>query len=114
MITELIKRSFKARNTAHSNHWTTNSFAQHEALGDFYEDLIKVLDKYVEAYQGVLGQLKDSPDKVENIAEFLIEEMRWLGSNREKVCQGIPTLENIYDEMIAVYMKTLYKIENLR
>ena len=114
MIRDLIKRSFKARNTAHSNHWTTNSFAQHEALGEFYEDLIGVLDKYVEAYQGAFGQLDKSPDQVDDIAKFLREELFWLTSNRKEVSLGVPALENILDEMVAVYMKTLYKIENLR
>jgi hypothetical protein len=34
--------------------------------------------------------------------------------NRSKIAKDIPALENLLDEMAAVYMKTLYKIENLR
>lgn len=114
MIKDLITKSFKARNTAHANHWTTNSFSQHEALGEFYEDLISVLDKYVEAYQGTFGQLEQAPDQADDIAKFLRKDMLWLNANRKEIARGVPALENILDEMVAVYMKTLYKIENLR
>lgn len=114
MIKDLITKSFKARNTAHANHWTTNSFSQHEALGEFYEDLIGVLDKYVEAYQGTFGQLEQAPDQVDDIAKFLRKDMLWLNANRKEIARGVPALENILDEMVAVYMKTLYKVENLR
>jgi hypothetical protein len=114
MIKELITKSFKARNTAHANHWTTNSFSQHQALGEFYDNIIDVLDRYVEAYQGTFGQLEQAPDQVEDIAKFLRKDLLWLNSNRKDVARGVPALENILDEMTAVYMTTLYKIENLR
>lgn len=114
MIKELITKSFKARNAAHANHWTTNSFSQHEALGEFYENLIDMLDKYVEAYQGTFGQLEQAPEQVDDIAKFLRKDLLWLNSNRKEIARGVPALENILDEMVAVYMKTLYKIENLR
>jgi Family of unknown function (DUF5856) len=114
MIKDLITKSFEARNTAHANHWTTNSFSQHEALGEFYEDIIGVLDRYVEAYQGTFGQLEQAPEQVKDIAKFLRKDLLWLNSNRKEIARGVPALENILDEMTAVYMKTLYKIENLR
>ena len=114
MIKELITKSFKARNAAHANHWTTSSFSQHEALGEFYENLIDMLDKYVEAYQGTFGQLEQAPEQVDDIAKFLRKDLLWLNSNRKEIARGVPALENILDEMVAVYMKTLYKIENLR
>lgn len=114
MIKDLITKSFKTRNTAHANHWTTNSYAQHKALGNFYQDLIDVLDKYVEAYQGTFGQLEQVPDQVDDIIKTLREEMIWLNNNRSNLSKNIPALENILDEMVALYMKTLYKLESLR
>jgi len=114
MIKDLIIKSFQARNTAHANHWTTNSFSQHQALGEFYDNIIDVLDRYVEAYQGTFGQLAEAPDEVKDIAKFLRKDLLWLNSNRKEIARGVPALENILDEMTAVYMTTLYKIENLR
>ena len=114
MIKDLITKSFKTRNTAHANHWTTDSYAQHKALGSFYQDLIDALDKYVEAYQGTFGQLEQVPDQVDDIIKTLREEMIWLNNNRSNLSKNIPALENILDEMVALYMKTLYKLESMR
>ena len=114
MLDKLITRVFKVRNAAHSEHWTTSSFSQHEALGEFYEGIISAVDKYVEAHQGTFGQMKKAPDGVPDIAELLRDEMLRLIENRSKIAKDIPALENLLDEMAAVYMKALYKIENLR
>jgi len=114
MLDKLITRVFKVRNAAHSEHWTTNSFSQHEALGEFYEDVIGAVDKYVEAHQGTFGQMQKAPDGVPDIAALLRDEMLWLVENRSKIAKNVPALENLLDEMAAIYMKTLYKIENLR
>lgn len=114
MIDKLITRVFKARNAAHAEHWTTKSFAQHEALGEFYEDIIAALDKYVEAHQGTFGQMKKAPEQVPDTAALLRDEMIWLIEHRSEIAKNVPALENVLDEMSAVYMKTLYKIENLR
>jgi len=114
MIEKLIARAFKVRNVTHVKHWKTNSYAQHKALGHFYEDLVESLDKYVEAYQGTYGLIGDMPEDVPNIVKVLRDELVWLNENREKVACNIPALENIVDEMTANYMKTLYKLENLR
>lgn len=114
MLDKLIIRAFKTRNAAHAQHWTTKSFAQHEALGEFYEDLITSLDKYVEAYQGTFGQMKKAPEQVTDTTEMLRGEMIWLIEHRSEIAKNVPALENILDEMSAVYMKALYKLENLR
>lgn len=114
MVDDLIKRTFKARNAAHARHWTTKINAQHEALGEFYEDVIESLDKFVEAYQGTFGQMAKAPEEVPDTAKFLREELVWLNDNREKIANEIPALENVLDELTNVYMKALFKLENLR
>lgn len=114
MLDKLITRVFKDRNAAHASHWTTKSFAEHEALGEFYEDVIGAVDKYVEAHQGTFGQMTKAPDQLPDIAAHLREEMLWIVENRSKIAKNVPALENLLDELTGVYMKTLYKLENLR
>ncbi len=114
MLKDVIRRSFKTRNAAQARHWTTDSYAQHKALGDFYEDLIETLDKFAEAYQGVYGQLKKAPEEPEDIIDTLREDLRWIMDNRSDITNSVPALDNILDEMAAVYMKALYKLENLK
>lgn len=114
MIEQLIAQVFEARNAAHGQHWKTNNGEQHRALGEFYDEAIDVLDRYVETHQGLFGLVGDTPDQSPDITNALRDQMIWLTKNRADVTRGIPPLQNIYDELTAVYLKTLYKLEHLR
>ena len=59
MIEDLIARVFCTRNCAHLAHWASDSYAEHEALGSFYEDIIDILDNFVEVYQGNYKKVED-------------------------------------------------------
>ena len=49
-----------ATNT-HFFHWATNSYSQHKALGNYYDEIVELVDDYVEAYMGCYEQVKDFP-----------------------------------------------------
>lgn len=112
MIKDLIQRMFAARNAAHLEHWKTKSYAEHKALGHYYEGVIDGLDTLVEAYQGAFGLVNLS--ETDNIIKLINDELLWLNENREAIAKGVPALENILDDLTALHMKTLYKLENLR
>ncbi len=114
MIDELITKIFKERNNSHAAHWSTNSYAQHQALGEFYESIIEILDKYVESYIGTFGKIEDIPDDVDNIGQVVRENLIWLNENRSELSKEVPALENILDELAGLHMTTLFKLENLR
>ena len=114
MIAKLITKIFKERNNSHARHWSTNSYAQHQALGEFYESIIETLDKYIEAYIGTFGKLEDIPDDVDNIGQVLRDNLIWLNENRSELSKEVPALENILDELAGLHMTTLFKLENLR
>jgi uncharacterized protein Yka (UPF0111/DUF47 family) len=114
MIEELIIRIFKARNQAHMRHWKTGSYSEHKALGHYYEGIIDKLDEIVEAYQGGFGLVENLPDEIEDGRTLVNDEMLWLAENREKIAKDVPALENLLDDLTALHMKTLYKLENLR
>lgn len=114
MIEKLIEQSFKARNAAHARHWKTDSFSQHSALGDFYDEIIESLDKYVEAHQGLFGIVGKLESDVPDIITALRDDLVWLNQNRDKVSRNVPALENIFDELTGIYLKTIYKLEHLR
>lgn len=113
MIDQLIIRMFNARNHAHVQHWLTDSYSEHKSLGKYYENLVGTLDNFVEAYQGVFGVVEGLPEKGDP-KEMIKEELLWLNENREKICNNIPALENILDELTALHMQTLYKLERLK
>ena len=114
MIEKLIEKMFSARDASHIRHWKTNSYSQHQALGNYYDDVIDTLDKYVEAYQGTFGIIGEVAGEEKDVAKMINDDIIWLNENRSKLAKGIPALENILDELTALHMKTLYKLENLR
>ena len=76
MLDKLVQRAFKLRNTAQLAHWTATgegSYARHQALGEFYEELIDSLDRYVEAHQGAMGLSIEKP--TEDVNEAVRREM---------------------------------------
>lgn len=117
MIEELVARIFKTRNQAHLSHWKTKSFAEHEALGSFYDELIDKLDGLVEACQGskgIIGHVDLScKDESVDIIKCLTDDANFISKNRSKIAHGVPALENILDEIVALYLTTLYKLKNL-
>lgn len=117
MINDLIERIFATRNAAHIEHWKTKSFAQHTALGEFYDSLIDSIDSIVEAHQGAFGLVSigaiDKQPKVSNIVSHLEDDLLWIGENRDKITKGLPAIDNLLQSLEGLYLSTLYKLKNL-
>ena len=64
----LVQKMFEARQVAHNCHLKTKSFAEHKALGGFYEKVLGLVDEFVESYQGQYGLLEDCELKVESVS----------------------------------------------
>ena len=56
---EFIARAFAVRTAAHLAHLRSRSYAEHVALGGFYDALIGLVDSYAEAHQGLFGLIED-------------------------------------------------------
>ena len=52
MIETLIGKTIVLLNNVQMAHWQTTSYAQHEALGEFYNKMNELNDKLVETWQG--------------------------------------------------------------
>jgi len=114
MIGELITKVFDERNASHARHWTTDSYAQHQALGEFYDELITLIDKFVEAQIGTFGKIEEIPNNDPHIEKLIRENLSWINDNRSELSSNVPALENILDELAGLHMSTLFKLENLR
>lgn len=98
---------------AHIGHLTTESFARHDALGGFYTAARDQVDMFIEASfaLGVDDPIKDtSGDVEESLNETYIE----LVAERDGLCHGDATLENLYDNITATYLSALYKLKRLK
>ena len=118
MIEELVKKVFCTRNCVHLSHWRTKSYAQHKALGSFYDKIIDLTDKLVEANMGAAGKVIDefeipAAKPAKDILKHLSEEVAWIDENRSEIASSIPALENIVDEITALYLSTIYKLKQL-
>jgi hypothetical protein len=116
MIEELVSKVFSARNASHLAHWATKSYAEHQALGAFYDDVIDAIDSIVEAYQGRFGliDVMELENQVgQDIIEVLRENMDWIEDNRQAISGGVTAIENLIDGLSDIYLRTVYKLENL-
>lgn len=116
MIKDLINRVFALRDAAHLAHWNTKSYAQHVALGDFYDSVIDKLDAIVEAYQGhygLVGKVTLDAAMRGDIIDHIGKEGAWIAKNREEIAQGNEMLVNMLDDLSALYSTTYYKLRNL-
>jgi hypothetical protein len=96
-------------------HWATTSYAKHKALDDLHGTLSDKVDLFVEAF---IGRFKKQPLKHFTIEMKATSDTtkleKYLESERDKI-QGLlnafekqPELQNILEEIIAEFDKTLY------
>jgi glycerophosphoryl diester phosphodiesterase len=115
---QLVGHLFLSRNVAHSVHLNTRSFAKHSALQTFYDEIVDLTDKFAEAYQGRHGLIGPitvpAAKKTTNIVEFLQAAMTEVEEARYEVCEKTDTpIQNIIDEIVGLYLSTLYKLKFL-
>ena len=115
---QLIGLLFLGRNVAHSVHLNTRSYSKHVALNTFYDEIIDRADAFAEAYQGRHGLIGPiaipAAKKTTNIIDFLqgqlddIEKCRY-----EVVDKSDSSLQQLIDNIIELYLSTLYKLRFL-
>ena len=115
---DFVGALFLARDVAHSVHLNTRSFSKHMALNTFYDTIIDHADAFAEAYQGRHGLIGPislmSAKKTTNIIDFLessladIEEMRYKVVKKEDT-----SLQQLIDNIVELYLTTLYKLKFL-
>lgn len=115
---DFVGMLFLARDVTHSVHLNTRSYAKHKALGGFYDKVVDLADDFAEAYQGRHGLIGPitlmSAKKTSNVTEFLQDQLAEIEANRYKFCDKEETsIQNIIDEIVALYLSTLYRLRFL-
>lgn len=119
MIGRLIALLFLSREIAHREHLRTQSYAQHMALGDFYDAIVEKADAIAEAYQGRNGIIDEIPfldnPGTGEIADILETQLEALQKIRYSAVPKEDTaIQNIIDEAVALFLTTIYKLRNLK
>ena len=115
---DFVGTLFLARDVTHSVHLNTRSFSKHMALNEFYDNIVELADKFAEAYQGRHGLIGPislmSAKKTGNVIEFLEDSLADIEKMRYEVVEKTDTpLQNIIDEIVGLYLSTLYKLKFL-
>jgi hypothetical protein len=102
----------------HIHHLGTDSYSQHMALGDFYVELDKRADKFIEAYQGKKSKIIFA-EKALFLGENGLELVEYICDQIEsyRKMPGFPQeseLQNIVDELLDLADSTKYKLKFLK
>lgn len=104
---KFIGTLFQSRDMMHLTHLQTTSFAEHKALGAYYEGILDLTDSFTEKYFGankridvVIPESKkmDAVTHLKGLAETISSERDNYSSD----------LQNIMDEMLGLVNETLY------
>ena len=118
-LAALIGKGFQTRTFSHLFHLTTDSYAAHKALNDYYGGIIDLLDGIAESYQGLYGVVPQaiyvrglSGDAPESAVAMLKDYHQWIRANRNDVSDA-SVIQNQIDTVVELIASTLYKLENL-
>jgi Family of unknown function (DUF5856) len=118
MAAELFALLFLTRDWAHRAHLKTQSYSQHMALQGLYEEVTDLTDRLVEAYQGRYGIVEipymDAPKEQDTIAVVTNLLTILEGARYSAIDSKDTALHNIIDEIVGVFLSTLYKLKNLK
>lgn len=112
---EFVATLLHSSSVTHFMHWSTSSFANHKALGKYYEQIIELADRYAEAYMGRYEQLKKFPEEFHTAKEPVkyLESMKDFVEEARKELPQDTELQNIIDEIADLINSTLYKLRFL-
>ena len=117
-IQQFIGLLFASRDYTHKAHLATDSYAQHKALNEFYDGIVELADDLAETWMGRNLQLigDAEPLKVPKgeplaIIKRLLDVVE---DTRDFVPKEDTAINNIIDEIVALYLSTIYKLKFLK
>lgn len=118
-LTELVMDLLHSGIITHIMHWQTESYAAHQALGEYYSEIPELVDAVIEAYQGKTGIiLRKFPIEMDDYEamtplaymEYLSEEMTegraLFGEDSE--------IQNLVDAICDLIDSTMYKLRRFK
>ena len=121
-IDEFVSYTMSFLNNIQVYHWQTQSYSEHEALGEYYESLTLLNDKFVESWQGNQNtrlKFSEGPYSLENyfskeetknkILDFKKQVTTMSGYVAElNESNEFDDIENILEEISETNSRTLY------
>lgn len=109
---------FGSQIQTHIFHLQTKSFAEHMALGHYYEEVEGLIDGIVESYQGVYGIIPSYSIPAVESYSSKAQLLKYFGGLKESVEMARTSVDDSYlqnqiDTVIELIASTKYKIEFL-
>lgn len=105
-----------SRDIAHLMHLSTKSYAAHNALNEYYDSIIPLIDNLIECYQGCYGLVEitiPASKSYDDYVQYFMDLKEYVMTERD-ACFDESYLVNITDEIIALISKTVYKLKFLK
>ena len=110
-IGEVILTLLHSATNTHILHWQSKSYAEHKALGTFYEELPELVDSLVEAIQGKYDSTLEFPATYHVPASTGKRELHDLSEyfeDNRKVLPQDSEIQNLADSIQELIDSTLY------
>jgi hypothetical protein len=107
---------FHSATVTHFMHLQTKSFAQHMALGEYYDAIVELADKWAEAYQGCYDIITNYPKDFHlatDPVKYLTQIKEFVNDLRKDLPQD-SELNNLVDSIADQIDSTLYKLRFLK
>jgi hypothetical protein len=123
-VTQFFSKLFESREMAHIYHLQVKgdqgSYATHEALGDYYEEIVEILDDTIEVYQGQYGLVDgydviDTKDtKAKDSLTYFEELAEYIKHGKKCISDEDTHIHSLIDDIMALIYKTIYKLKFLK
>ena len=119
MMIDFIQKNINFLNDVQSYHWQTKSYAEHEALGEYYNKFNELNDRLVETYQGKTNQrINFSAELRPGIMNYADKEIVKSEVNKQadrineayKLIEGQIDLESILEDMLEATSQLSYHL----
>ena len=118
-IMNFIQNNINFLNNVQSYHWQTESYSEHEALGEYYTKFNELNDRFVETWQGkhnkrikfsaeLRPSIKNYAD-VEIVKKEVVEQSNII-ANMSKDIVGQIDLESILEDMLETTSQLSYHL----
>lgn len=118
-VATLVMHLLHSVTNAHILHLQSRSYAEHQALGEFYGAMGDLTDAFVEAYQGKKSLIQNYPADfklpVGSAIEYIVSLGKEVADLRHSA--GFPQdeeLQNEVDNIANLINSTLYKLRFLK
>lgn len=113
---DFVQTMLHSGTSAHLLHLQTRSWSQHVALGEYYDEIIELVDVFAEVYQGRYGVIPEYPASYHppsnGAVAFISEVCAYIDAARSGLPQN-SHLQNIVDEMASLADSTRNKLANM-